>query len=74
MPEHGEEDLPALVPLDVEEVTAVNEAKLDERGNITCPWHGYRFDVATGQNIDGKCNDLAQTPRLIERNGKLYFD
>jgi len=52
----------------------LNEAKLDERGNITCPWHGYRFDVATGQNIDGKCNDLAQAPRLIERNGKLYFD
>ena len=52
----------------------LNEAKLDEHGNITCPWHGYRFDVATGQNIDAKCNDLAQAPRLIERDGKLYLD
>ena len=52
----------------------LNEAELNEHGNITCPWHGYRFDVATGQNIDAKCNDLAQAPRLIERDGKLYLD
>jgi nitrite reductase/ring-hydroxylating ferredoxin subunit len=23
-------------------------------GCITCPWHGYRFDVRTGRNADGR--------------------
>jgi nitrite reductase/ring-hydroxylating ferredoxin subunit len=23
-------------------------------GTVTCPWHGYRFDVLTGRNVDGK--------------------
>lgn len=28
----------------------------DENGIITCPWHGYRFDAATGQCVSGaKC-------------------
>jgi nitrite reductase/ring-hydroxylating ferredoxin subunit len=22
-------------------------------GVIQCPWHGYRFDVRTGANLDG---------------------
>lgn len=23
-------------------------------GTVTCPWHGYRFDVATGRSADGR--------------------
>lgn len=26
----------------------------DAEGMMTCPWHGYRFDVRTGACIDGK--------------------
>ena len=25
-----------------------------EAGCITCPWHGYRFDVRTGESADGR--------------------
>ena len=27
-------------------------------GIVTCPWHGYRFDVLTGRNVDGKACTL----------------
>ena len=26
----------------------------DENGVLTCPWHGYRFDAATGQCLSGQ--------------------
>jgi hypothetical protein len=29
------------------------DAEPDEDGLLTCPWHGYRFDVRTGQAVDG---------------------
>jgi len=51
----------------------LDEAELDARGNITCPWHGYRFDIATGQNLDGKCKALTAPAHLIERAGNLYL-
>ena len=47
--------------------------EIDEVGHITCPWHGYRFDVETGENREGKCKPLAATPDLVERNGALYL-
>ncbi|MBM4269305.1 MAG: Rieske (2Fe-2S) protein [Deltaproteobacteria bacterium] len=30
-----------------------------EEGCITCPWHGYRFDVRTGCSVDGRGLRLA---------------
>jgi nitrite reductase/ring-hydroxylating ferredoxin subunit len=35
----------------------LNEVALDEKGCITCPWHGYKFDVTSGLSTDG--HDLA---------------
>jgi nitrite reductase/ring-hydroxylating ferredoxin subunit len=32
-----------------------------EGGAITCPWHGSRFDVCTGDNLDW-CNAVAGIP------------
>lgn len=29
------------------------DAEPDGDGTITCPWHGYRFDIATGQCVSG---------------------
>lgn len=46
---------------------------ISTEGIVTCPWHGYRFDAASGRNIDGKCRALAQAPAVEERDGKLYL-
>jgi nitrite reductase/ring-hydroxylating ferredoxin subunit len=45
-----------LGPLDQADLT---------NGKIRCPWHGYQFDVRTGENIGGKCGKLAKAPRVI---------
>jgi len=39
------------------------ERQLDG-GTITCPWHGYRFDVRSGANVDGRPCRLAAAPRV----------
>lgn len=39
------------------------EAEPDPDGIVTCPWHGYRFDVRTGRSADGKPCRWSQTPR-----------
>ncbi|MBA3764766.1 MAG: Rieske (2Fe-2S) protein [Actinobacteria bacterium] len=31
-------------------------------GVIQCPWHGYRFDVRTGHNLDGNSCRLTRVP------------
>ncbi|MFK7977443.1 MAG: Rieske (2Fe-2S) protein [Halioglobus sp.] len=54
-----------LGPLDAAPVSA--------EGIVTCPWHGYQFDIATGDNVDGKCRALAQSPGLLERDDRLYL-
>jgi len=35
-----------------------------EAGVITCPWHGYRFDVASGQSADDRGMRLRPAPRV----------
>jgi nitrite reductase/ring-hydroxylating ferredoxin subunit len=35
-----------------------------EAGAITCPWHGWRFDIATGRALDGRRARLATPPRI----------
>lgn len=38
----------------------LSEVPVDNEGCITCPWHGYRFDVKTGKVTNGK--DLSLSP------------
>ena len=33
-------------------------------GCVTCPWHGYRFDLATGTSADGRKLRLAPAPHV----------
>jgi nitrite reductase/ring-hydroxylating ferredoxin subunit len=35
-----------------------------EAGIVTCPWHGYRFEVATGKSVAGRSLRLRPAPRL----------
>lgn len=54
-----------LGPLDSGEVAS--------DGTITCPWHGYRFDVETGANMGGQCKDMKKPPRIDIREGQIFL-
>jgi nitrite reductase/ring-hydroxylating ferredoxin subunit len=38
----------------------LSDVHVDQEGCITCPWHGYRFNIRTGDVTNGK--DLSLTP------------
>lgn len=52
----------ALGPLD--------DVEPDSDGGIICPWHGYRFDLATGAEQHGRCSALALLNTCL-REGRL---
>jgi len=35
-----------------------------QNGILRCPWHGYRFDMRTGESADGRRYRLAPAPRV----------
>lgn len=51
----------------------LDESAINEHGQLTCPWHGYHFDLRTGENAEQKCRALATAPKLIEHDGQLYL-
>ena len=44
-----------------------------ESGTVTCPWHGYRFSLRTGECLSGADCQLPDPPKVIERAGWLYI-
>lgn len=40
-------------------------------GVVSCPWHGYKFDVRTGDNLSGQACQLKPIPTLNVRDGFL---
>jgi nitrite reductase/ring-hydroxylating ferredoxin subunit len=36
-----------------------------EDGCIRCPWHGFVFDVRSGESADGRALRLAPAPRVV---------
>ena len=44
-----------------------------ESGTVTCPWHGYRFNLRSGDCLSGADCRLPDPPKVIERNGWLYL-
>jgi len=36
-----------------------------EQGQVTCPWHGYRFDVITGECTSGQQCKLTPAPEIV---------
>lgn len=53
----------ALAPL--------GEAEPDEQGGLTCPWHGYRFNLVTGQEEYRRCGPLPLFPVSVDE-GHLF--
>ncbi|MEP3227058.1 MAG: Rieske (2Fe-2S) protein [Parasphingorhabdus sp.] len=51
----------------------LEEATIDAKGQIRCPWHGYRFDVQSGKNIGEQCGSLKAAPQIMERDGNIYL-
>ena len=49
------------------------DAEISADGVVTCPWHGYRFDIRSGENLDGKCGPLKPSAQAVEREGSLYL-
>ncbi|MGD8418408.1 MAG: Rieske (2Fe-2S) protein [Pseudomonadales bacterium] len=42
-------------------------------GVVTCPWHGYRFDVRTGDCLTGQTCRLADRPTVQVRDGRVVI-
>lgn len=51
----------------------LDDSMVNVDGSISCPWHGYRFNIETGENLDGKCRALDSAPRVKDVQGKLYL-
>jgi len=51
----------------------LQDSDVDSEGRITCPWHGYKFDLKTGESNDGACAALSAAPDLVVRDGELYL-
>ena len=46
---------------------------IDADGTITCPWHGYRFDVKTGEHDSGQCKAMKKPPLIDIREGQIFL-
>ena len=40
-------------------------------GTVRCPWHGYIFDVVTGECLSGGHCRLGRAPKVTEERGKV---
>ncbi len=50
-------------------------AAIPEGRLVTCPWHGYRFDVANGSCVSGQSCQLPAPPRVSENDaGQVFVD
>lgn len=46
---------------------------LPEAGVAQCPWHGYRFDLATGECLTGSTCRLGPAPRVTDLGATLQL-
>jgi nitrite reductase/ring-hydroxylating ferredoxin subunit len=48
---------------------SLSKGKVNAFGEIICPWHGYRFDLQSGQAQDSSCQSLKTFPVKIDESG-----
>ena len=44
-----------------------------EAGVVRCPWHGWRFDVRTGAEVDGRPCRLPAPPKVSVEAGEVWL-
>lgn len=52
----------------------LQDSAIDPAGHLTCPWHGYRFDLVSGKSLQTDCAALAQDMAAVERDGALFLE
>ena len=45
----------------------------DENKYVTCPWHGWKFDLTTGENVDSDEYSVPIYDTAVE-NGDIYVE
>jgi nitrite reductase/ring-hydroxylating ferredoxin subunit len=48
---------------------SLSKGTINYLGEIICPWHNYRFDLATGKACDSSCTDLRTFPIKLDESG-----
>lgn len=48
-------------------------SEIDKRGRVTCPWHGYQFDITTGKNCSNNIAGLKPAPTLSVVDNQLIL-
>ena len=48
---------------------SLSKGTVNHQGEIICPWHNYRFELATGRACDSSCADLKTYPLRIDSSG-----
>jgi nitrite reductase/ring-hydroxylating ferredoxin subunit len=51
--------------------TFVRQKFSDTEVHFVCPWHGYEYDLRTGEAIGDRRLKLRSYP-VVERGGKIY--
>ena len=51
----------------------LGEGRLDDACYVTCPWHGWRYDVRTGKNDFDLAIELRTYPVTVE-DGEVKVD
>lgn len=47
----------------------LSKGKVNFLGEVVCPWHGYRFHLATGREGDERCRDAETFPVMENDEG-----
>jgi nitrite reductase/ring-hydroxylating ferredoxin subunit len=48
---------------------SLSGGKVNYLGEVVCPWHGYRFELASGRATDSSCADLRTYPIKFDESG-----
>lgn len=48
---------------------SLSKGNVNYLGEIICPWHNYRFDLANGKACDSSCADLITYPVKVDDSG-----